>query len=102
MSVPISPAPVTESRPGDLPAYVSNGLIGIRVLDLPLLPGVVLVSGYAGTHPEVQVDAAAQAPYPIAGDISINGTWLRSSPHQAEFVEQRYDFSNGELTTTFR
>jgi trehalose/maltose hydrolase-like predicted phosphorylase len=80
---------------------VSNGLVGIRVLDLPLLPGVVLVSGFAGTHPEVQVDAAAQAPYPVAGDVGVNGTWLRTSPQQAEFVEQRYDFSNGELTTSF-
>jgi trehalose/maltose hydrolase-like predicted phosphorylase len=80
---------------------VSNGLVGLRVLDIPLQPGVVLVSGYTGMHPEVQVDAAANAPYPLAGDLGLNGSWLQTAPHQAEFVDQRYDFSNGELTTRF-
>src|SRR5215211_3149514 len=102
MSAPLSPPPVTRSGTGDLPAYVSNGLVGLRVLDIPLQPGVVLVSGYTGMHPEVQVDAAANAPYPLAGDIGVNGSWLQTAAHQAEFVDQRYDFSNGELTTRFR
>ncbi|MFL5775833.1 MAG: glycoside hydrolase family 65 protein [Chloroflexota bacterium] len=102
MSTPISPPPVTESGRDELPAYVSNGLVGIRLIDIPLLPGVVLISGYTGLHPVVQVEAAAQAPYPIGGDIGLNHVWLRSTPQQAEFVEQRYDFSVGELHTRFR
>src|SRR5215217_8835474 len=101
MSTPISPPPVTDAGAADLPAYVSNGFMGLRVLDIPLLPGIVLVSGFTGTHPQVQIEAAAQAPYPVAGDISLNGTWLTTSPQQAEFVDQRYDFSCGELTTRF-
>ena len=101
MSTPINPAPVTDAGAADLPAYVSNGFMGLRVLDIPLLPGIVLVSGFSGTHPIVQIEAAAQAPYPVAGDISLNGTWLTTSPQQAEFVDQRYDFSCGELTTRF-
>jgi trehalose/maltose hydrolase-like predicted phosphorylase len=102
MSTPISPPPVTRGGRGDLPAFVSNGLIGIRVLDIPLLPGVVLVNGFTGLHPEVEVEAAAQAPYPLAGDIGVDNVWLRTSPHQAEFVDQRYDFGTGELHTRFR
>lgn len=102
MSTPISPAPVTSSGTDDLPAYVSNGLIGLRVMDVPLLPGIMLVNGFAGLDPSVQVEAAASAPYAVAGDLAINGSWLRHVPHQAVFVDQGYDFSNGELTTRFR
>ena len=101
MSTPLSPGPATTSGRNELPAYLSNGLIGLRVLDTPLLPGVVLVNGYSGTHPVVQVEAAAQAPYPLAGDIGLNGVWLTTSPQQAEFIDQRYDFETGELTTRF-
>jgi trehalose/maltose hydrolase-like predicted phosphorylase len=101
VSTPISPPAVTEGGRDELPAFISNGLIGVRVLDIPLLAGVVLVSGYTGLHPVVQVDSAAEAPYPVAGDIAIDDVWLRTSPHQAAFVDQRYDFSNGELRTRF-
>ena len=102
MSSPISPAPVTRSGVDELPAYVSNGLIGLRVLDIPLLPGVVMVSGFAGMHSELEIEATAEAPYPIAGDLVLNGVRLSLQPHQASFVDQAYDFSNGELTTRFR
>jgi len=102
MSTPLSPAAVTAVGGDDLPAYVSNGLIGLRIVAIPLLPGVVLVNGFTGKDPKVQIDAAAQAPYPLAGDIGINGVWLRVSPQHAEFVRQSYDFSCGELTTIFR
>ncbi len=102
MSAPISPPPVTRSGAHDLPAYVSNGVVGMRVLDVPLLPGVVLVNGFAGTHAEEQVEAAAEAPYPLAGDIALDGVRLTMQPQLARFVSQAYDFSNGELTTRFR
>jgi trehalose/maltose hydrolase-like predicted phosphorylase len=101
MSTPLSPGPATATGRDELPAYLSNGLIGLRVLDTPLLAGVVLVNGFSGTHPVVQVEAAAQAPYPLAGDIGLNGVWLTTSPQQAEFIDQRYDFETGELTTRF-
>ncbi len=102
MSTPLDPEPATTTGRDELPAYISNGLIGIRVLDLPLLPGIVLASGYSGLHPEVQVEAAAQAPYLLAGDICVDGVWLTMDTQQAEFVDQHYDFSNGEVTTRFR
>jgi trehalose/maltose hydrolase-like predicted phosphorylase len=102
MSAPISPPPVTSTGRDELPAYVSNGLVGLRVLDIPLLPGVVLVNGFTGLHPVVEVEAAANAPYPLAGDIGLNNVWLTTAPQQAEFVDQHYDFAVGELRTRFR
>jgi trehalose/maltose hydrolase-like predicted phosphorylase len=102
MSSPLSPAPVTRVGAEDLPAFVSNGVIGMRVLELPIVPGVVIVSGLAGIHPVAQVEAAARAPYPLAGDVGINGVWLREAQYLASFESQRYDFATGELSTAFR
>jgi protein-glucosylgalactosylhydroxylysine glucosidase len=101
VGTPLSPEPVTRSGVRELPAYLSNGLVGLRVLDIPLLPGIVLVSGYTGLHPIVQVDSAAPAPYPLAGDVGINRVFLTTSAQQARFIDQRYDFATGELTTRF-
>ena len=36
MSDPLSPPVVTSSGSKELPAYVSNGLIGLRVVDIPI------------------------------------------------------------------
>ncbi len=101
MSAPINPDTVRGSGRRELPAYVSNGLIGLRVRELPLTSGMTLVSGYSGQHYERQIEAAAVAPYPIAGDIALDGVWLSDVPQQVENLEQDYDFSNGELTTRF-
>jgi hypothetical protein len=101
MSAPISPPPVTASTTKELPAYVSNGLIGLRVTDVPLFGGVSIINGFAGLDPSLLVEANARTPYPLAGDIAVDGVWLTIAPQQAEFVDQRYDFSTGELTTRF-
>jgi glycosyl hydrolase family 65 len=101
VSEPLSPPPVTEAGRPELPAYVSNGLMGLRVLDIPLLPGICMVSGAAGIHPLVSVEASANPPYPLGGDLAINRVWLVMSPQQAEFVDQRLDFATGELTSRF-
>jgi protein-glucosylgalactosylhydroxylysine glucosidase len=93
---PISPAPVTHWRPEYLPAYVSNGLIGMRVGHIPLLGGVAMVSGFEGLDPDTGVEAFARAPYPLAGDVRIGRAAL-SDPQRAVLREQRYDFSCGEL-----
>jgi trehalose/maltose hydrolase-like predicted phosphorylase len=102
MSTPISPPAITEGGSNDLPPFVSNGFLGVRVVDIPLLPGVVLVNGFTGLHPVVEVEAIAEAPYPIAGDIGIDSVFLTSAPQQATFLDQRYDFATGELFTRFR
>jgi trehalose/maltose hydrolase-like predicted phosphorylase len=39
---------------------------------------------------------------PLAADLAIDHVWLRTVPNQADFVDQRYDFATGELTTRFR
>jgi hypothetical protein len=101
MSKPLSPPPVTVDSVDELPAYVSNGLIGLRILDIPLLGGVTMVSGLSGMHPVALVEASAQAPYPLAGDVAVGGVWLSESPSRASFREQRYDFACGEVVTRF-
>ena len=101
MSKPINPPTVAGSGVRDLPAYISNGLIGLRVRQQPLAAGMALLSGYTGEHPERLIEAAAVAPYPIAADLSIDGIWLSDIPSQVRDLEQDYDFSCGELTTRF-
>ena len=60
-----------------------------------------LVSGFAGEHPERHIEAAAVAPYPLAGDIAVNGVWLSDVPHQVRELRQTYDFATGELSSSF-
>jgi trehalose/maltose hydrolase-like predicted phosphorylase len=102
MSSPISPAPVRRWRPTFLPAYVGNGLLGLRVTRIPLLDGVAIVSGFAGVHPIDRVEGFARAPYPLAGDVVLGDAALSDYSEGVTLVEQRYDFSCGELTTRLR
>jgi hypothetical protein len=95
---PISPPPVREWRTGFLPAYLSNGLIGLRVGHNPLLYGVAMLSSFEGLDPATRVEAFARVPYPIAGDIRIGRVAL-CDPGRAVVREQRYDFSCAELHT---
>jgi hypothetical protein len=101
MVAPLSPPPVADAGRPELPAYVSNGLIGLKVVDIPLLPGVAMVSGSAGDHPVLGIEASANPPYPLGGDIAIDRVWLAKAPHLAEFVDQAIDFETGELTSRF-
>ncbi|MDQ2674998.1 MAG: glycoside hydrolase family 65 protein [Chloroflexota bacterium] len=101
MAAPINPPAITQDGRDDLPAYLSNGLIGLRVLDIPIRSGVAIVSGLAGRHPVAQVEAAAEAPYPLTGDLQIGGVWLSEAPTRAVFRRQSYDFSCGELRSEF-
>jgi len=102
MSAPINPPAILGSGKRELPAYVSNGLIGLRVREVPMAGGLALLSGFTGEHPERRIEAAALAPYPVAADIALGGIWLSDVPHQVGDLQQRYDFSSGELTTLFR
>ncbi len=98
MDSPISPPPVTEWKSDYLPAYLSNGLIGLRVGHIPLLYGVAMLSSFEGLDPETMVEASARVPYPLAGDVRI-GQHALSDEGCAVLHEQRYDFSCGELLT---
>lgn len=101
MSAPLRPPTATGARDGDLPAYVGNGLIGLRVREVPLVAGLMIVSGVAGTHPERRVEAAAPCPYPLAGDVAIDGVWLSDQPWSVSALSQDYDFETAELTSRF-
>jgi trehalose/maltose hydrolase-like predicted phosphorylase len=99
---PINPAPASGRGDKQLPAYVSNGLIGLRVPSLPVGQGMALLNGFAGEHPERKIEAAAVAPYPVFVDLAVEGVWLSDVPHEAFDLEQAYDFGTGELTSRFK
>src|SRR3982751_5693619 len=92
MTGPINPSIVRGSAQKALPAYLSNGVVGLRVRDNPLAAGMTLLCGYSGLHPEKKIEAAAVAPYPLAANIGINGLWLSDVPHQLTALDQAYDF----------
>src|ERR1700744_5915304 len=101
MAGPINPAEAIGRGERELPAYVSNGLVGLRVRPVPLQAGMALLSGFAGEHPERRIEAAAIAPYPLAGDLAVDGVWLSDTPQTVSDLRQGYDFANGELTSAF-
>jgi trehalose/maltose hydrolase-like predicted phosphorylase len=96
---PLSPAPAIGGGRFELPAYVSNGVVGLRVGEVPFLHGSAMVSGVSGEDPVMKIEAAARVPYPLAGDISINGVLLSAAGHGVHVIDQRYDFGTGELTS---
>jgi hypothetical protein len=91
--MPISPAPVRAWRPEYIPAYLSNGLIGLRAGPIPLIEGLAVVNGLAAIDPVEQGEGFARGPYPIGGELEVNGSKLSRVPGQAQFIEQRHDFS---------
>lgn len=101
MSRPENPPPVTEYRPDFLPAYVSNGVVGLRVGPNPLLDGTAVVSGVVGVDPVEKVQGTCYVPYPLAGDLRLNAWWMSQQRGQVRFEEQHYDFHRGELLTRF-
>ena len=92
---------VMRTRLDEHPAYVANGFIGLRVPAIPFLRGTALVNGVCGVSPEKGCEELAEAVYPVGADLAINGTWLSARPDCVRFVEQRYDFSCGELHSIF-
>ena len=102
MPKPISPPPVIGSSRGELPAYLSNGVIGLRVRDNPLIAGMTLVSGLIGCHSVRKIEAAALAPYPLAMDLAVDGIWMSDAADAVQVIEQSYDFEVAQLTTRLR
>ncbi|MBW8858685.1 MAG: hypothetical protein JF570_02855 [Caulobacter sp.] len=101
---PINPPDSSGDGAFALPAFVSNGLIGLRVVETPLTSGVAMLNGFVGEHPEQAIESAVRAPYPLGGDISIDGVLMSHAPHLVCDLRQGYDFAVGELTScaTFR
>ncbi|HYH93871.1 MAG TPA: hypothetical protein VD763_11975 [Candidatus Saccharimonadales bacterium] len=100
MPTPISPPPVREYRPEFLPAYIANGVIGLRCPRIPFRDGVCMVNGLAGLDISDGLEGFARAPFPLAADISLDGVRLSRAEERVRFVEQRYDFARAQLTTT--
>ncbi len=92
---------IKQYLPDYQPAYVANGLVGLRIGQNPLIDGTALLSGFVGLHDKHAVEAIAPAPYPVGGDIVIDGCPLSARPDLIHFREQIYDFSCGELTSRF-
>ena len=101
MTSPISPPPIQGGARNELPAYVANGVVGLRIREIPLRAGMTLVSGYSGEHPQRKIEAIAVAPYPLAGDIQIAGVWLSDAPYAVTVIDQAYNFATGELISRF-
>lgn len=100
-SAPLNPPPCRGARGSDLPAYVGNGMIGLRVREIPLLAGSAILNGVVGPDPDKGIEAAVPIPYPLAADIAIGEAWLSDQPWAAEDLLQSYDFGTGELFSQF-
>ena len=98
---PLVPIPVQGPRGNQLPAYVGNGVIGLRVREVPLLPGSTILNGVIGLHSEDPIEAAISVPYPLSGDIGLQEAWLSEQPWSVSEMEQGYDFGTGELVSSF-
>jgi trehalose/maltose hydrolase-like predicted phosphorylase len=98
---PISPPPLRELQPGALPAYLSNGVIGLRVGVVPQRPSVAIVNGFAGVDPDSGAECFGQAPYPVSGDVEIDGVSVVHAVEATRLREQRYDFATGELHSSY-
>jgi len=98
------------------PAYVANGFVGLRVGTCPFTSQTALLAGFNGSHERVGVEAYAPVPaveinlrmdnsslqkYVIASERP-GWRWSPTShPEGYRLLEQTYDFSCGELTTSF-
>ena len=101
MPTPISPSPVTDYRPEFLPAYVANGVVGLRVPRIPQIDGLASSTAFAGIDGASGAEGFARAPYPRAGDLEVDRVSLKTAPERAQLREQSYDFGRGELRTVF-
>ncbi|PYV79396.1 MAG: hypothetical protein DMG96_04285 [Acidobacteria bacterium] len=81
------------------PAYLSNGLIGIRPGPNPLAKAMTCVSGFVFAHIPYQVESLSPAPYPLETDIVVNQSSLLKRPDLLHFRRQSLDMASGELIT---
>ncbi len=81
------------------PAYLSNGLIGIRPRPNPLARAQTCVSGFVFAHIPYRVESLSPAPYPLATDIRVNEISLLRHPDLLKTERQRLDMQSGELLT---
>ena len=83
MPEPLSPPPVRDYRPEYLPAYIANGVLGLRCPRIPFQGGVCMVNGFAGLDLRDGLEGFARAPFPLAADISLDGIRLSRAPSES-------------------
>jgi len=81
------------------PAYLSNGLIGIRPGPNPLARAQTCVSGFDLEHPAHKVECLSPAPYPLETDIRVGRASLLRDTGLVKIQRQTLDTSCGELVT---
>src|SRR5712664_4270602 len=81
------------------PAYLSNGLIGIRPGPNPLARAQTCVSGFVFAHSAYRVESLSSAPYPLETDVRIKGISLLRHPDLLKIKRQTLDMLCGELFT---
>lgn len=85
------------------PAYLSNGLIGIRPGANPLAKAITQVSGFVYAQVPYGMQAISPAPYPLETDIQLgatgNGPRALQNPDLLKPTRQTLDMSTGELTS---
>jgi len=89
----------TSFDAGYTPAYLGNGLIGVRLGKVPFQKGTVCVNGLVGCSEVNYVEAYAPAPFPLAAEIEIEGMNLSRHPDLVHIQRQTLDISCGELIT---
>ena len=99
---PISPPALLNAAPERLLAHLGNGHVGLRVGRVPLLGGLAIVNGFWAAHPQDGIPTIAPVPYPLAGDISVDGIRASRVPDAIRFLSQQSDFATGELTSRFQ
>jgi len=81
------------------PAYLSNGLIGIRPGPNPLARAQTCVSGFVFAHIPYRMESLSPAPYPLETDIRVNEISLLKHPDLVKTQRQTLDMKCGELLT---
>ncbi|MGH9377618.1 MAG: hypothetical protein ACRD1I_02345 [Terriglobia bacterium] len=81
------------------PAYLSNGLIGIRPGPNPIARALAVVSGFVYAHIPYRMESLSPALYPLETDIRVNQISLLEHPDLLTVKRQELDMATGELLT---
>src|SRR5690242_17562279 len=81
------------------PAYLSNGLIGIRPGPNPLANAQTCLSGFDFVHPAYKVECLSPAPYPLETDMRVGRASFLKHSDLVKIRRQTLDTSCGELIT---
>lgn len=82
------------------PAYLSNGVIGVRPASFAFYAArPTLVSGFVKDWQWEAVECIADAPYPFETNIVIGGENLRDHLDRTKIISQSLNMACGELTT---